>query len=90
MVVVAEVLGDQLQAVVAAGDLMWAVGVDGQVGSFSAERSVAWAVVDYVLLRRIRRPRPVVVIEGIEVCGRVVVVPARVSKRKLGVREQGV
>ena len=88
---VLQVLCDELQAFVAAGDLVRFVGVDGEGRFVAAQRPVPGAVVDYggFLVRSVVRVRQLVGQWGaVEMGWCVVEVPAWMAEGQLGVGEQ--
>ena len=87
---VLQVLGHQLQALLAAGYLVGFISVDGEGRLVAAEGPVAGPVVDDVLLRRAHGRRLVPVVAVVEVFRGVVEVAAGVAEGELCVAEESV
>ena len=85
---VLQVLGDELQAVLAAGHLVGFIGVDGEGRLVAAEGPVAGTVVDDLLLRGVYGRWLVPVIEAAVVGGAFVEVTAGMAEGQLCVREE--
>ena len=87
---VLQVLGHQLQAVLAAGHLVGFFGVDGVGRLVATERQVAGGLVDDALLRRVHCRRLVPVVAVVKVFWSVVEPAPWVAEMELRVREQRV
>jgi hypothetical protein len=78
-----QVLGDELQAVLAAGHLVGFKSVDGEGRLVAAEGPVTGPVVDDALLRRVHGRRLVPVVAVVKVFRSVVEVTARMAEEQL-------